>query len=551
MHKRTWLAAALALAGSLLIAAGFARPAASKPTAPAAKSAVAKVGGALRVNMSDSDVDYMDPALAYGTFSWSILYATCSKLVNYPDKPAPVGNRLTPEMSKGFPVVSNNGKTYTFTIKPGFRFSDGKPSGAANIAAALNRDLNPAMQSPAVPFIDKILGAQDVVDKKAKTASGIIVRGNKLIIKLAAADPSLLPKMAMNFFCAIPTNLPINPQGLNAFPGSGPYYVASRAVNRQIVLKRNTFYKGPRPHNLDTINITANTDLDQSLLQVRRGEADYDMSGLPSTSHATLAKEFGIHHSGTGRYYVNSGLNVDYVALNTSRSAFKTSAVRRAMNYATDRPALLRVRGYLAGKRTDQILPPGIAGFRDANIYPIKGANYAKAQSLAGNKCGNVTLYTTTSNTGQALAQVLKFNMTKIGCSVDVKSLQGFQIYTAAGTKGEPFDAALVGWFADYPDPYDFVDVLLNGNNIHATNNNNLAYFNNPAYNAKMNAAARLVGPKRYSTYGELDVDIMKNQAPWAAYDNRNVREFVSARTGGYIYSPAYGIADLTTFFLK
>ena len=59
-----------------------------------------------------------------------------------------------------------------------------------------------------------------------------------------------------------------------------------------------------------------------------------------------------------------------------------------------------------------------------------------------------------------------------------MKLFQGFQIYIAAGTKGEPFDAAMVGWFADYADPYDFVDILLNGENVHEANNNNLAYFN-------------------------------------------------------------------------
>jgi ABC-type transport system substrate-binding protein len=553
MHRRTWLAIAMALLGaSLLVAAGFATPAKSSSKGPAvAKSAVAKKGGTLNVNMSESDVDYMDPALAYGTFSWQILYETCAKLVNYPDKPAPAGSRLAPEVSKGFPVVSAGGKTYTFTIKPGFKFNTGKAVTAANFKAAINRDLNPAMQSPAVPFIDAILGAQDVVSKKAKTASGVIAKGNKLIIKLQKADPSLLPKLAMNFFCAIPTNMPINPQGENAFAGAGPYYVQKRIVNRQIVLKRNPNYKGPRPHNIDTFIITANTDVDQSLLQVRKGQADYDMAGLPPTAHAQLAKEFGIKKSGAGRYFINAGLNVDYVGLNTSRPTFSNVALRKAANYAIDRPALLRVRGYLAGRRTDQILPPGIAGYRDANIYPLKGADYAKAKSLAGSKCGNVTLYGSTSPTGQALAQVQKYNLTQMGCNVTIKAFQGFQIYTAAGTKGEPFDAVFAGWFADYPDPFDFVDILLNGNNIHATNNNNLAYFNNPTYNKKMNAAARLVGPKRYSTYGKLDVDIMKNQAPWAAYDNRNVREFISARTGGYVYSPAYGTADLGTFFLK
>ena len=111
-----------------------------------------------------------------------------------------------------------------------------------------------------------------------------------------------------------------------------------------------------------------------------------------------------------------------------------------------------------------------------------------------------------------------------MGCDVSVKLFQGFQVYVAAGTKGEPFDAALVGWNQDYPDPYDFLDILLNGNNIHADNNNNLAYFNNAKVNSLLAAANKKVGAARYKAYGDLDVSITKNYAPWAAYDNRNER---------------------------
>ncbi len=84
------------------------------------------------------------------------------------------------------------------------------------------------------------------------------------------------------------------------------------------------------------------------------------------------------------------------------------------------------------------------------------------------------------------------------------------------GTRGEPFDITGEGWIADYADPFDFIDVLLNGKNIHDSNNNNVAYFNDPAYNKKMDAAAKLAGAARYTAYGNLDVDLMKNAAPWA-----------------------------------
>ena len=90
----------------------------------------------------------------------------------------------------------------------------------------------------------------------------------------------------MNFFCAIPKGTPINADGINTFASFGPYYVASRQVGRQIITKTNPNYKGPRPHNVDTFVFTVNTNLDQSLLQVKSGQADYDAGGLPPTAHA-------------------------------------------------------------------------------------------------------------------------------------------------------------------------------------------------------------------------------------------------------------------------
>ena len=171
-------------------------------------------------------------------------------------------------------------------------------------------------------------------------------------------------------------------------------------------------------------------------------------------------------------------------------------------------------------------------GTRTQKLYPIKGSDYAKAKALAGSNCKGVTLYSGNTAVGQQLAQVFKYNLTQIGCDVTVKLFQGFQIYIAAGTKGEPFDAVFAGWFADYADPYDFIDILLNGENIHESNNNNLAYFSNAAVQKQMRAANALTGDKRYAAYQALDLNITKNHAPWAAYENRNTREFVSARIG-------------------
>jgi peptide/nickel transport system substrate-binding protein len=529
-----------ALGASLLVAASFANAAST--------SSAAKRGGTMRLNMSATDVDFTDPSLAYGTISWQIEYATALKLVNYPDKAPPAGGRLQPEAAVGMPIVSNNGKQYKFTIKKGLKLSNGETVTAKNFQKSIFRALTKSMQSPAATFIQNIVGAQAMIDGKANSAAGVVAKGNTLTIKLTQPDGGLLSKLGMPFFQALSLGMKNDPKGIDSYPSGGPYVISSRIPNRRIVLTRNKFYKGKRPANVDTFDITVNTNLDQSLLQVKSNQIDYDMGGLPPTAHAGLASQYGTNK---GQYQVHPLVETDYVALNTSRPSFGTAATRKAANFAIDRPAMLRVRGAFAGKRTDQILPPGMGGFKDVKAYPLAGANYAKAKALAGSKCGSIRLDSTTSATGQALAQVLKYNLTQMGCDVNVKLFQGFQLYVADGTKGEPFDAAIAGWNQDYPDPYDFLDILLNGNNIHADNNNNLAYFNSAGVNKLLDQANRKVGPARYRAYGNLDVSITKNYAPWAAYDNRNEREFVAKRVGGYLFQPANASADLNTFFVK
>lgn len=113
----------------------------------AATAKTAKTGGTLNVDLT-TDLDYTDPALGYLSTGWELEYATCLKLMNYPDGMGPKTTQLVPEAAAGFPKVSNNGKTYDFTVSAGFTtFSDGSKVTAASFKAAFDRDADPKMQS--------------------------------------------------------------------------------------------------------------------------------------------------------------------------------------------------------------------------------------------------------------------------------------------------------------------------------------------------------------------------------------------------------------------
>ena len=548
MYKKLWLSIAMtAIGAGLLVGASMASPA----TPAKASSSEVTRGGTLRVNLSNTDFEFVDPALAYDAVGWSVLYMTNLMLLNYPDKPAPEGSRLIPEAASGFPAISKDGKTYTFTVRSGLRFSDGSAVTAAAFKRAFDRAADPRQASPATAFLHSVVGADARVAGRASSVSGVVAKGQKLTIKLTQNDPTFLAEIAMPFFSAVKPNMAIDSKGLNVYPSAGPYRISGRDTGRGLTIERNRFYRGNRPANADRIVFTTNTDLNQSLLQVRAGQVDYDAGGLPPTAHESLSSQFGIRKGGNGRYFVNTGINTTYLALNTSRPAFGKLSLRKAVNHAIDRPAMLRVAGKYAGKRSDQILPPNMRGFRDARLYPIKGADPAKARQLGNGAKDEITVLHTTSSTSIARAQIIQYNLRQMGLDVKLKPQPFAVAIKTAGTRGSDFDMFLISWFADYPDPFDFINVLLDGNNIQGSNNSNYAYLNIPRFNKAMSDAAKLSGEARYAAYGKLDVDLMRDAAPWAPLSNGNTREFISGRVSNYIFHPVYGGAIMNALVIK
>ncbi len=537
-----WLIA-LALGVSLLISAAF---------APVGRSADAHQsagdGGTLKINMSNTDVTSLDSALDFEAYGGQLILATCTRLLRYPDLPAKAGARLVPDAA-GFPAVSKDGKTYRFTVKPGFRFSTGAPVTARSFARAFFRAAHKRMNSPGINFIHDIVGVDAFHAGKAKAISGVETSGNRLTIRLTAPAPDLLNRIAMTFFCAVPETLPIDPDGVKLPPTAGPYKFVSRVPKRSIVLEANPFYRGPRPHHVDRIEVYPGTNHAQSVLQIEKGERDYDVTGIPAAAAARLGAMYGVNRAG-GQFRVNTAVAVNYLAFNTQKAPFNRVTLRQAVNYAIDRRAITRQAGLYAGTPTDQVLPPNMPGYRPANIYPSR-PNLAKAKQLAGKITAKVSLWYPIDPAIKNQVAVIQQNLKAIGLTVELKPRQ-FDVLIDQGARyPAPYDMILLGWIQDYPDPYDFLNVLLHGKSITPEFNNNLAVLDDPAFNRKLDAAARLRGAKRYATYGALDVEIMRKAAPWAAIANPTQRELVSSRVGCYAAPGAYAFMSLAAVCLK
>lgn len=511
----------------------------------------AKSGGTLRVNFSESDFAFLDPALAYDGPSWQVLFATGATLVGFRNAPAPLGTQIVPDAARAMPLVSKDGRRYTFTLRKGLRFSDGSPVTPAAFVRAFERAANPNQQSPANQYIGDLAGVDAYIAGKAQRISGLSAKGSTLVVHLSRPRPTFLSEVSLPFFQAVKPSTPIDPRGISVYPSAGAFKIVSREPGVSVVLEKNRFYRGPRPARSDRIVITVNTDTSQSLLQVRAGQADYDLGGLPPTAHGDLSDTYGVRKAGVGRYFVNPTLGLTYLALNTARPFFADVSHRKAVNWAIDRPALLRVGGKLAGTRTDQILPPSVPGFREARLYAVKGANPAMAKKVSPSIGGQITLLHTTSPTSTARAAVIQYNLKQIGVDVKLRPEPFGVAIKTAGTRGADFDMFLIAWASDYPDPSVFINPLLDGRLIQDSNNSNYSYFDDAVFNRRMTVAGRLNGDARFGAYGKLDVDLMRDAAPIAPIITPNVREFVSARTAGYVFQPVYQAADLSLLQIR
>jgi ABC-type oligopeptide transport system substrate-binding subunit len=361
--------------------------------------------------------------------------------------------------------------------------------------------------------------------------------------------PDLVSRLTMPFFCPIATNTAL--REIDDPLGSGPYYVASRVPNRQTVLERNRFYRGPRPANVDRVVLTEGLGLEACLQAVERNELDF--CGLSGGLSASTAKDVAAKYEiNKGRLFFSPILTTYYFAFNHDRPAFTGVGqipLKQAINWAIDRPALARVRGYLQAKRTDQILPPAMG--RNASIYPLGGVteeSLARARALlrkARFTPGKLVLYAPNLPVGAGFAQIFQFNLRRLGIEVEIKYLSLSTMFEKAGTRGEPFDVSLGFWHADYADPIAFFGPLLDGNNLKPSGNLNIGYFDRPRYNREIERIGPLSGETRRRAWAKLDVEMMSNDPPWAPFLNVGALEFVSESLGCYVFQPVVGNLDI------
>jgi peptide/nickel transport system substrate-binding protein len=503
----------------------------------------AKQGGTVAVGLPAGGIDHLEPTLWYFATSWQVAFATCTPLMTFPDSAGADGVKAVPGLAQQ-PTVSADGKTYTFTLKPGVTFANGAPITGADIKYTFDRMLSPGLASPAASFFGDISGAQAVIKGKAKTIRGIAANGNTVTFKLDHPVGSFLYRMTLPFTCPVPQGTPNKPIENGKALLTGPYMVKSYTPQRSLVLARNPHFDSAALGNRATANeidIQIGVDPSQAGPLVRSG----GLATYGGPLSATDAQQALADPTLKGRVFVQPLPAVTYLWLNNAVAPFDNLKVRQAVNYAINRLAIVRVWGGPSqAKPTDQVLPPTMPGWAQASIYP-PGGDLTQAKALmkaSGVQTPvSVVLRTLSDQPGYAqAAQVVQAELQPLGINVSITTAPDSVNQGVITAPKNHIAMGINTWSQDYPDPDDFIGELLNGRLITPTSNQNYASFNAPTVNARIAALEQTTAPDRGAQWNALDAQIIRDYAPWAPLLNQTRVSLFGNGICGAIIQPVY-----------
>jgi peptide/nickel transport system substrate-binding protein len=529
-HTWKWLVTAASLAvGLALIASACGSSNKSGTPASGGTTTSGTAGGKTFPNFRiayDTGIDYLDPSLSYTVEGWQIMWNVYLPLVGYKHAAGPDGATIVPYLAKDLPKVSADGKTYSFTLRDGLKYSDGSLIKASDFAATIERDFK--VDSPGVGFFGNIVGADAFAKTKTGHISGITTddKTGAITIKLNAPQGDFTNILATEFAALVPADSPAKDQSTTPLPSSGPYMIKSYAPNKKAIVVRNpnfdeAAFGGNVPAgNPDMMTVDIIGEDTVALQRVIAGQDDYDFHQIPPDRLASTQQKYG------DQIKVYTPANTYYFFMNNRVAPFDNLKVRQAVNYAINREALVRIYGGLA-QPTENVLPPTYPQYQKLDLYPY---NLAKAKKLiqeSGQAGAEVTVWNHDRGTDPKATAYLTDVLNSIGLKAKEKVINSAVYWTTVGNQATKAQIGFADWFQDYPHPLDWFDVLVNGDRITETHNNNYSNFDDKAVNAKIADLKKEPSLTDAVNTQWASVDKMvAEQAPWAAFMNRQFTDF-------------------------
>jgi peptide/nickel transport system substrate-binding protein len=422
------------------------------PTQPPAAAA-----GADTIIIGTTDtVASFDPADAYAVRDWEIIRNINDGLLKW--KPG-TGDELVPDMAADMPVITDDGKTYTFTLKDGIKFGDGSDFNAQIYADSMNRTIKIGPDCPngvagalVTPYLDSV-EAPD-----AKTVVFHLKQPVAYFLQLVASA---------TYTVANPGNFPADACTLFPTPpvyGTGPWFVSQFVADQQIVFEPNPYYTGEFKPQVKQIIVRFFSDPQTEALAVQNGEIDVAWRYLGGELIGQLKGVQGLH-VGT----INGG-SIRYLILNHTMKPMDDPNVYKALAYAVDRNDIADT---VFGGEVNPIysmVPPGFLGASEAfdTMYASPDMDKAKASLAASGYTESnplqLELWYPPEHYGTQTAawmQVIQKQLEATGAIKVTLQSQEWSTYVTACTGGDSYAGCVLGWFYDYPDASNYLEPFI------------------------------------------------------------------------------------------
>ncbi|KAA8999377.1 ABC transporter substrate-binding protein [Affinibrenneria salicis] len=491
----------------------------------------AKPGGNAVVTYQN-DIATLDPAIGYDWQNWSMIKSLFDGLMDY----RPGTTELVTDLADGY-TVSDDGRVYTFTLRKGVKFHNGREMIAADVKYSLERAVNPKTQSPGAGFFSSIVGYDEMTSGAAQQLSGVEAPNDSTVkITLKEPNATFLHVLALNFASVVPREA-VEKWGADfgKHPvGTGAFEMSEWKLGQQLVFKKNPAYFKSGVPLLDSITFEVGQDPSVALMRLERGEVDIAGDGVPPARFLQFRQD----PKYKGLLVTGDQLQTGYLTMKTTLPPFDNLKVRQAVNMAINKDRIVRIINGRAAP-ANQPLPPAMPGYDKS--YKGYGYDVEQAKSLlseAGFSRGfDTELYVMNTDPQPRIAQSIQQDLAKVGIRATIKSLAQANVIAAGGSADR---APLVwsggmAWIADFPDPSNFYGPIL-GCSGAVEGGWNWARYCNKALDAAAAKADSMAKPEqqqaRINAWSKIFTDVMAD-APWVPVFNEKRYTVHSASMGG------------------
>jgi len=499
-------------------------------SAPAVLAQSPKQGGAAVVTFNN-DLTTLDPQVGYDWQNWSVIKSIFDGLMDY----KPGTTELEPDLAESY-TISDDGLTYTFKLRDGVKFHNGRPLTPADVKYSLERAVNPATQSPGGGYFSAIEGYDGLAGGKATELSGVRVVDDKTVsVTLTRPDATFLHLMAINFAYVVPKE-EVEKAGSDWGKkpvGTGAFKFLEWVPGQHIVLERNKDYYRQGVPYLDKLTFEFGQDPTVAILRLKNGEVDIMGDGIPPAQFTEIMAD----PANKGLIAEGDQLQTGYVTMNVTQPPFDNLKIRQAVNMAINKDRIVRLINNRAVPAS-QALPPAMPGYnKDNKGYPYDPDGAKKLLAEAGQPDGFTTeLYAMNVDPNPRIAQAIQQDLAAIGIKAEIRSLAQAEVIAAGGSGKAPMIwSGGMAWIADFPDPANFYYGILGCAGAVEGGWNWSKYCNKELDGRAENADTMVKADQadqRISEWKSLFDDVLKD-APWAPVFNEKRFTYHSARLGG------------------